>query len=115
MASGMPLNITIMKMKISIQNEMICGSVFFSLLKKFIHKLENLCLEAGVCSIANIELGESREEDGRMLKGARFDIKMLDGTTINIATSAKTMDDAISNAFDLCTNRITSLASVSVL
>ena len=94
-------------MEINIKNEMTCGSVFFSLVKKFIHKLENLCQEAGVCSVANIQLGEAQDEEGKMVKQARFDAKMLDGRIINISTTAKTMDDAISNAFDICTQRIT--------
>lgn len=98
-----------MKLKISIQNEMLCGSVFFSLLKKFISELEALCLEAGVCSIANIELGDNQEEGGRLLKAAKFDVKMIDGQIIHIATSAKTLDDAISNAFDSCARKVATL------
>jgi hypothetical protein len=98
-----------MKMKIAIQNEMVCGGAFFSVLKKFIYKLENLCVEGGVCSIANIQLGEAPEEEGREVKQARFDVQMSDGRIINIATTARTIDDAISNAFDLCNQRITKL------
>jgi hypothetical protein len=60
-----------MTLKIAIQNEMLCGSVFFSLLKKFISKLEGLCEQTGVCSVANIELGETCEEQGRVLKMAK--------------------------------------------
>jgi ribosome-associated translation inhibitor RaiA len=95
-----------MTMKITIQNEMTCGTVFLSLLKKFIHKLENLCQEAGVCSIANIQLGETPAEEGR-IKEAKFDVTMSNGHVINIATTAKTLEDAISNAFDACTRQIT--------
>ena len=54
-------------------------------------------------------IGESQEEGGRLVKEARFDVKMLDGRVINIATTAKTLDDAISNAFDICTQRIAKL------
>ena len=98
-----------MNLKIAIRNEMLCGSVFFSLLKKFIHKLEGLCLETGVCSIANIELGEVHDEEGRIVKEAKFDVKMIDGRIINVVTNAKNLEDAISNAFDLCNQRIAKL------
>jgi hypothetical protein len=90
-----------MKLSIAIKNEMLCGTVFFSLLKKFIQKLENLCLEAGVCSVADIELGETQEE-GRLLKQARFNIRMSDNSLVRIAASARTLEDAVSNAFDDC-------------
>lgn len=92
-------------MRIAVQNEMVCGSVFFSLLKKFIKKLENLYADSGVCSIANIQLCEGVAE-GRSVKNARFDMQMSDGRVINISTSAGSMDDAISNAFDQCAKRI---------
>ncbi|MBV9986263.1 MAG: hypothetical protein JO301_01175 [Chitinophagaceae bacterium] len=97
-----------MKLSIAIKNDMLCGTVFFSLLKKFIQKLENLCMEAGVCSVANIELGEA-EEDGRILKLARFDVRMSDDSLIRIAASARTLEDAISNAFDDCERNLSGL------
>lgn len=98
-----------MKLQIAIRNETLCGSVFFSLLKKFIGKLENLCAEGAVCSVANIELGETTEEDERILQQAKFDVTLDNGQIIHIATSAKTLDDAISNAFDECEMQIATL------
>jgi hypothetical protein len=103
-----------MKMKIAVQNEMVCGSAFFSLLKKFIHKLENLCADGGVLSIANIQLGDGKAEEGGPVKEARFDVQMSDGRLINIATTARTVDDAISNAFDQCTKHITTILGSTV-
>ena len=101
-------------MKIAVQNEMVCGSAFFSLLKKFIHKLENLCADGGVCSIANIQLGDGKAEEGHSIKEARFDVQMADGSVINIATTARTLEDAISNAFDQCTKRIAAILGSTV-
>jgi hypothetical protein len=95
-----------MTMKIAIQNEMLCGSVFFSLLKKFISKLEGLCDQTGICSVANIELGETCEDHGRVLKVARFDVTMSNRETIHVSSSAKTLEDAILNAFDNCERKI---------
>jgi tRNA A37 threonylcarbamoyltransferase TsaD len=91
-----------MKLQIAIRNEALCSSVFFSLLKKFIGKLEHLCVNGGVCSVANIELGETCEEEGRVLQQAKFDICLDNGHIVHIATSAKTLEDAIYNAFDEC-------------
>lgn len=98
-----------MNLKIAIRNEMLYWSVFFSLLKKFIHTLADLCLETGVCSIANIELGEVYESGGRIVKEAKFEVKMTDGRNINVVTTAKKLEDALSNAFDLCNQRIAKL------
>lgn len=98
-----------MKLQIAIRNEALCGSAFFSLLKTFIGKLEDLCADGGVCSIANIELGETCEEDGRILQQAKFDVRMADGRIIHIATSAKTLEDAIYNAFDECELQVATL------
>ncbi len=97
-----------MTLKIAIQNETLCGSVFFSILKKITAKLENMCAEAGVCSIANIALGEIRE-DGRVLQQATFDIMMADEQIIRLAATAKTLEDAIDNAFDECELHIAAL------
>ena len=103
-----------MKLKIAIQNEMLCGSIFFSLLKKFIQKLEDLCTNAGVCSIANIELGDTCEDQGRLLRMARFDVTLNNNEVIRVSTAAKTLEDAISNAFDQCERSITSLLETKV-
>jgi hypothetical protein len=103
-----------MTLKISIQNEMLCGSALFSLLKKFIGKLEDLCGQAGVCSVANIELGETCEEQGRTLKMARFDLRLSNDEIVQVAASAKTLEDAILNAFDHCERRISSLLETRV-
>lgn len=93
-------------MKIGIKNEMICGSVFFHYWKSLFISYK-IFQEAGVCSIPYIELGETQEEEERPVKQASFDVKMLNGTMLNIFKTAKTMDDAISNAFDICTQRVT--------
>lgn len=98
-----------MKLQIAIRNEMLCGSVFFSLLKKFISKLEGLCAENGVCAIANIELGDVKEEDGRVLQQAKFDVRMADDRVIHISTSAKNLEDAIYNAFDECEMQVNAI------
>src|SRR6478609_8736601 len=103
-----------MKLKIAIQNEMLCGSIFFSLLKKFIQKLEDLCANTGVCSIANIELGETCEDQGRLLRMARFDVTLNNQAVVHVATTAKTLEDAISNAFDQCERSITNLLGTTV-
>lgn len=103
-----------MTLKIAIQNEMLCGSVFFSLLKKFISKLEGLCGQTGVCAVANIELGETCEDQGRVLKMARFDVTMANQQTIHVASSAKTLEDAILNAFDNCERKIATLLETKV-
>lgn len=98
-----------MKLQIAIRNEALCGSAFFSLLKKFIGKLENLCAGSGVCSIANIELGETCEEEGRILQQAKFDVCLDNGHIVRIAATAKTLEDAIYNAFDACETQLTAL------
>ncbi|NCI45885.1 hypothetical protein [Sediminibacterium soli] len=97
-----------LKLKISVENEALCGSAFFSLMKKFIAKLEDLCARGGVCTIANIELGESQDAE-KSLKTALFDVRMNDGRIIRIATGARTLEDAISNAFDECALEMLSL------
>jgi hypothetical protein len=98
-----------MKLQIAIRNESLCASAFFSLLKKFIGKMEHLCADGGVWSIANIELGEACEEEGRLLQQAKFDVYLDNGHIVRIATSAKTLEDAISNAFDECEMKMATL------
>ena len=104
----MHINQIDLKLKISVENGALCSSAFFSLLKKFISKLEWLCTQSGVCHIANIELGDTVEEE-RPLKTACFDVVMENGHTIHVGTTARTLDDAVSNAFDSCAIQILSL------